>query len=464
MEVTKFSKSVSRKTVMALAVVAMFIATIGVGNVDAAASPVSLDVDKNSATVMVGESVSFEFTLDSTDTRYRKMEVYMVTNWPDGTAWGSSFKDVNGDNLPNNVVSLDKGGAATVIFTVSCDGVCSAGQTNEVQIYGKSDPKWYDGGTDSGNDGGDSDTTLAASSANVTSSETLTITAATAYSSTVNCESELTAGGNELYQGDIGYLDYTLANTGYQDDTYTFATTVSSSIGAETGFWTVNSGLSNGKALVGTSGTGESSAEAEISIGVPSDARPGTYNVEFIASSANGGADQGCNIDVIVPQPDLEVKNTDISFSHNSAWINTNDNSQVIKIYAKVRNNGGTIDSSGARTNDVEVKFYIDGAQLGAVETIPTLAHGQEVILEREWQPARAYDEDNEVGLSVVVKVDPSDNIDESDNDNNQGTQYFKVIRAKSSTPSFFVGFFALISAVAVAVMLSSYYRNKDSE
>jgi hypothetical protein len=68
------------------------------------------------------------------------------------------------------------------------------------------------------------------------------------------------------------------------------------------------------------------------------------------------------------------------------------------------------------------------------------------------------------VGLSVVVKVDPSDDIDESDNDNNQGTQYFKVIRAKSSTPSFFIGFFALISAIAIAVMLSSYYRNKDLE
>ena len=93
------------------------------------------------------------------------------------------------------------------------------------------------------------------------------------------------------------------------------------------------------------------------------------------------------------------------------------------------------------------------------------MAHGEVKELDPiEWQPARAYDEDNEVGLSVVVKVDPSDKIAETDNDNNQGTQYFKVIRAKSSSPSFFVGFFALISAIAVAVMLSSYYRNKDSE
>ena len=92
------------------------------------------------------------------------------------------------------------------------------------------------------------------------------------------------------------------------------------------------------------------------------------------------------------------------------------------------------------------------------------MAHGEEVTITREWQPTRAYNDDDEVGLSVVAKVDPSDDIDESDNDNNQGTQYFKVIRAKSSTPSFFIGFFALISAIAIAVMLSSYYRNRDLE
>ena len=137
----------------------------------------------------------------------------------------------------------------------------------------------------------------------------------------------------------------------------------------------------------------------------------------------------------------------------------------MIKIYVTVRNNGGTIDSSGTRTNNVEVKVYIDGAQMGSVITVDSLAHGEVKELDPiEWQPARAYDEDNEVGLSVVVKIDPSDKIAETDNDNNQGTQYFKVIRAKSSAPSFFVGFFALISAIAVAVMLSSYYRNKDSE
>ena len=461
MDKIRFSKTDSRRTVMALAVVAMFVATLGVGKVDAAASPVSLSSDKTSATVMVDNFVIATLTLDSSDSRYRNMDVFMVANWPSGTAWNYGFYDANGDGLPNNLIRLDKGSSGTVQLVIFCDGVCESGDTNSVQVYAKTDPQWYDGGTSSGTDTYGEDTTAASASSNVTNTITISLTAATEYSSTVTgCDSD----DNTIYQGQTALWSYTLTNTGYTEDNYAFAVTASSTTGAETGFWTLSAGLSNGKSLVGTSGTGASSAEASISVTAASDARPGTYNIELVVTSNNGGPDAGCNFDVVVPEPDLEIKNTDISFSHNSAWINTNDKSQVITIYAKVRNNGGTVDSSGVRTNDVEVKFYIDGAQLGGVETITSLAHGEEVTLSREWQPQRAYDEDNEVGLSVVVKVDPSDAIDESDNDNNQGTQYFKVIRAKSSTPSFLMGFFALISAIAVAVMLSSYYRNKDLE
>ena len=466
MDKLKFSKTDSRRTVMALAVVAMFLATLGVGNVDAAASPVSITSDKSSADIMVGDSVIVTLTLDSSDTRYRNMEVQMTANWPSGTAWEYYFLDANADEIPNNQVTLNKGGSETVLLYIICSGVCESGDTNSVSVYGKSDPKFYTGSTRSqcGSDDCETDTSAASSSSNVTNTVEISLTAATEHSSSVTCDAASGDGGNMVHQGDKVLWGYTLTNTGYSADSYTFVSTISSNIGAEVGFWAVTPGLTNGKNLVGTSGTGDSSAEASISITAATDARPGTYEIELIVSSNGGGADAGCEFSVVVPEPDLEIKNTDITFSHNSAWINTNDKSQVVTIYVKVRNNGGTVDSSGVRTNDVEVKFYVDGAQVGAVETITSLTHGEEVTLSREWQPGRAYDEDNEVGLSVVVKVDPADKIDESDNDNNQGTQYFKVIRAKSSTPSFFIGFFALISAIAMAVMLSSYYRNRDLE
>ena len=105
MDKIRFSKTDSRRTVMALAVVAMFVATLGVGIVDAAASQVSITSDKTSATIMVGEYVIATLTLDSSDSRYRNMDVYMIANWPGGTAWTHAFYDVNGDELPGRDMS-----------------------------------------------------------------------------------------------------------------------------------------------------------------------------------------------------------------------------------------------------------------------------------------------------------------------------------------------------------------------
>jgi len=466
MDKIRFSKTDSRRVVMALAVVIMFLATIDVESVEPANWPVSITADKTSVDIMVGESADIVLTLDSSDTRYRKMDIYMKANWPSGAGWTTKFLDTEYDQLPNDLVQIGKGQSTTVIFKVYCTGVCAAGDTEEVEVYAYTDPKFYQGGSGSncGSSDCETDTSAASASSNVTNTITISLTAAIEFSSNVGCESVSSNGGIEVYQGDTVQWDYTLTNTGYSTDNYQFEVIVSSAIGASVDYWTVSAGLSDGYSLVGTSGTGTSVAEAGISISPATDARPGTFNIELVVTSNNGGAPSACDFDVVIPEPDLEIKNSDVSFSHNSAWINTNEKSQVVKIYSKVRNNGGTIDSSGAKTNDIVVKFYIDGAQLGGPETITSLAHGEEVTISREWQPTRAYNDDDEVGLSVVVKVDPSDDIDESDNDNNQGTQYFKVIRAKSSTPSFFIGFFALISAIAIAVMLSSYYRNKDLE
>jgi hypothetical protein len=453
MDKSRFSKTDSRRAIMALAVVAMFLATLGIGNVDAAASPVALSVDKTSATVTTdGDEnyVIFTLTLDSSDSRYRKMDVYMKIDWPSGEDWDSAFYDTSGNEISNNKITITKGGSATLQYVVFCEGACESGDTNTVKVYGKTDPKFYTGSTGSncGSSDCETDTTAASVSGNITNVIELSITAVTQFKSSLICDLVSDNGGFEVYQDELILWGYTLTNIGYNTDNYAFATTVTSSTGAETGFWTISPGLSNGKILVGTSGTGDSSVTGSISITAATDARPGTYEGALVITSNNGGAPVACDFAVVVPEPDLEIKNSDVTFSHNSAWIGTNDDSQIVKIYAKVRNNGGIVDSSGSKTNDVVVKFYIDGAQLGAPEIITSLAHGEEVTLSREWQPTRAYNDDDEVGLSVVVKVDPSDDIGESDSDNNQGTQYFKVIRAKSSTPSFFIGFFALISAM----------------
>ena len=112
----------------------------------------------------------------------------------------------------------------------------------------------------------------------------------------------------------------------------------------------------------------------------------------------------------------------------------------------------------------MEVIFLVDGSQLGSVQTIPVLAaNGGEHSLSVNWNPGRAHDGD-EVGIPIKVSVDPSADIQETDNDNNIGSQFFKVVKTKASNPSFYMSFLSLIGAVGAAVLMSTYYRNKDSE
>lgn len=450
---------------MALAVVAMFLATMGVSNVNAA-SPVSIAADQTTFDIMVGGTITTVLTITSQDSVYKKMNLFLDVSWPSGEEWDTSLTDSNYDSLSNDQVTLTKGGSATVLLTVSCGSDCDAGDTNTVQVTGQSDPKFYVGSTNSncGSSNCLTDTTPASSSSNTTNTITITLTARTGFSHVVACDTEHNGGDINVYQG-ITYLwPYTLTNTGWDTDNYQFTSTVTSESGADVTGWSVTPGLSNGKELTGSDSslTGISEVEALIEIAPALTARPGTYNIDLVVSSNGGGPSDNCVIEVIVPAPDLEIKVSDIDFSHTSAWISTRGDSQKVTIYATVRNNGGNIDSDGVNTNDVTVKFYADSAPIGTSQTV-SLKHGDEETLSVDWNPSRAHTSD-EVGLVITVKVDPASDIGESDESNNDATSYFKVVRTKSSTPSFFMGFFALIGSVAVAVMLSSYYRNKDSE
>ena len=473
MDKVRMSNVNARKTAIALALVGMLLAGMGINSVNAAASPVTLESDISSSDVMVGTSIEATLTLTSSDTRYRVMEVYMVASWSSGVAWPVMFTNTDYDELPDGKVIMDKGSSATVKLLIECSGVCSAGDTNAVSIYGKSDPRFYAAGSSSSNCGStdcETDTSAASSSANVTNTKIISLTARTAYASVIGigntCDAESSGGSNEVFQGETYLWGYSLENTGWNTDTYQFTSVVTSSSGYDVGYWSVTPGISDGKELTGqsdTSPTAVQTAAGSISITPAGNARPGVYNVELTVTSTNGAPDSGCDFDVVVPEPDLEVLDTDISFSHTGAWINTRGDSQRVTITAKIRNNGGAADSSGATTTDIEVKFYVDGSQLGSVQTIDSLSYGEEAIISVYWNPARAHDGD-EVGIPIKVVVDPSDNIEETDQTNNEGSTTFKVVRTKASNPSFYMGFLSLTAAVGAAVLLSTYYRNKDLE
>ncbi len=458
------SKMDMRNAIVAFSVVAMLVVSFGISNVDAAASPVSLASDISSADIMEGEYVIATITVTSSDNTYRKMEVKLTANFPGGTAWNTMFLDTDENPIDGDLVSLGKQDSTTVKLAIFCDGVCSAGDTNTVQVYGQTDPRFYKGGSSDncGSSDCETDTTPASSSSNVTNTISISLTARNGGSHTLACDAVSNSGNNEMFHGTTYQWGYDITNTGWNDDTYTFTTLVNDGAIDD---WTISAGLSN-KALTGqsdTSNTAVHSAEASMSI-KPSDlARPGVYKIGLQSTGTNSGNVEGCEFNVVIKQPDLEVKDTDISFSHSSAWINSRGDSQRVTIYATIRNNGGTVDSEGIQVKDVDVIFLVDGSQLGSVQTISSLGYGEEVTLQAFWNPGRAHDSD-EVGIPIKVSVDPSVDIQESDADNNIATEHFKVVKTKASNPSFYMSFLSLVGAVGAAVLMSAYYRNKDLE
>ena len=85
-----------------------------------AASPVSISADRTYSDILEDEMVVTTLTLESNDTRYRNMEVFMLVNLPSGTAWPFEFVDTNYDVITNNEVSLTKGDRTTVFLIIYC--------------------------------------------------------------------------------------------------------------------------------------------------------------------------------------------------------------------------------------------------------------------------------------------------------------------------------------------------------
>ena len=461
-----------RKAVVALAFVGMLLAAIGVNNVDGASSPVSIASDKSSSDIMVGETVTVTLTLTNSDKNFAQMDVYMVANWQSGTTWSYAFKNSGGSALTNNLIQLDKEGSNTVLLTITCDGACATdiGTPNTVQVYGKTDPVFYNPGVSTntatcGSTDCVTDTSPASQSGNLTNQLSITLTSRTPYGSTLACDDNSSSGDNQFYQAQTYFWDYTVTNTGWNSDTYKFTVSVVSQSGGVTQYWTTDTGLADGKPLTGksdSSSTAVHSAESSMKLIPALDTRPDVYTVTFTTTSVTDSTSVStCSFNIVVPEPDLEIKDTDISFSHTGAWINTRGDSQRVTIYAKERNNGGTADVTGVETKDIEVRFYVDGSQAGAAQAVPSLGHGEEAKVQIYWNPARSHDED-EVGIPIRVMIDPQDVIQETETDNNEASVFFKVVRTKASNPSFYMSFLALSGAVGAAVLLSSYYRNKE--
>ena len=302
----------------------LFVLVLSSFNSAEGASPVSITTDKSSGDILEGDFIVFTLTLDNSDTRYRNMEVYMVANWSSDIAWNSTFVDSNYDELDSNLIRMGKGELATINIMIICEGLCSAGDTNELRIYGLTDPRFYLTDYGEGEDPGNhtdtcgsadckNDTTPASSSINITNIISLNLNARTGYTSVIACDVVASIGDNVFTPGDTYLWGYTLTNTGWLSDSYRFDVDVTSKDGQDVWYWEVAAGILDGKVLTGQSDSSSSavhSIEASMSITPATNATSGVYNVELTVTSAGGGADAGCNFDVVIPENETEEETT----------------------------------------------------------------------------------------------------------------------------------------------------------
>ena len=448
----------SRRTVTVLAVAALLFGSLVVTQTVSAGSPVTLSSDKTSATVLENENVVFTLTLANAGTDYAWQTTKLYGSWLSGTEWMYLFFDEDGETLDDNIVDIEQGESATVLLTVYCVAPYSGGSSNTLAVYAKTDPRYIAAPDDLDGDPANSD--------NSTNTVELEVTAVSPYKVVLDIESASTDGSNNVFQSETTTWRYTVTNTGWLVDTYDLSISTTGS------GWTLDDGLPPDQTIQGQSNTvAEHTINGQMSITPYSNEVPGTYTVMLTATSASGASNTK-SITVVVPEPDFEIKDTDISFSHTSAWITARGDSQLITVYAKVRNNGGNVDVAGNTATTVDVLFTVDGATVD-VKYLATLNHGSEVTVSASFKPSRAHS-DTESGLPVEVRVDQFNNLDgrepkdkailESDETNNKGTAHFKVVRTKASNPSFYLSFTALTAAVGAAVVLSRYYRSEDEE
>ena len=258
-------------------------------------------------------------------------------NWPSGVAWSTEFVDTDYNVVEGNLVSIVKDGSTTIKLAIFCEGVCSADDTNLVNIYAKTDPKFYntDGNvTDTcGSSDCKNDTTPASESSNVTNIISVDLTVRMGYASDIACDVVASIGDNVFTQGDTYLWGYTLTNTGWLSDTYQFTSVVTSADGHNVDYWTTSAGIADGRELTGQSNSANSavhSIEASMSITPATNATSGVYNVELTVVSNNGAPDSGCNFDVVIPGNETEERPTELgTFYRDFVECDPDDNSLV---------------------------------------------------------------------------------------------------------------------------------------
>ena len=201
-------------------------------NSEAAYSPVTISLespDESPVRIIEANYAIFEITLENSDVTYRWTEVKLIANFPSGVSWTTMFLDVDYNYIPDDTVAIGKADIETVKLAVFCDGNCSAGDTNLVQVYAQTDPRFYPSDYGEGEDPGNhtdtcgssdcvNDTTPASMSMNVTNTISISIKAIHDYSFDLAFDYSSMHKSSEYHFS----WNYSIINTGYFNDSYHF--------------------------------------------------------------------------------------------------------------------------------------------------------------------------------------------------------------------------------------------------
>ena len=283
-----------------------FFALLGITDGSEASSPVILISDMSSVDVMEGEYVVATLTVTNTDNSFRQMEVKLTAHFPGGISWTTMFLDTDGNPIDGDIVTLGKQDSTTVKLVIFCDDVCSAGDTNTVQVLGQTDPIFYPSSSNDTDSCGSTDcvndTSPASNSLNLTNTIGLNLAAFTDYKFELSFDSNSSTKVKDQSMITTFSWNYSIINQGYYSDNFNISLNILNEFDSNVtdDYFSISSPNSNGTFIPGLSiSNGSNFFQGKVNFFVIN-ATSGNYTFNLTVMSQAGNQSSHAEASVIV--------------------------------------------------------------------------------------------------------------------------------------------------------------------
>ena len=393
-------------------------------------SLVELSVDDHSKSVLLGEFVTFTFTLTNLDEEFdQNVEIEVLFVGGEGPEY----------ELSEEYVDVPADFTATTDLTIDCSD-CTEDETISIVVQGHDK-----GGANSGND---------------TNTVSLLVTPVLEYDLEVSASSTGQSGDSTVAQGDTLLWDFTIINAGWEDDEFEISLLDLGSFGGLFGI--LDDDDTTDLVMLQIPGTGSNGQNYAILsvVFIPADDEiPGSHDFSLDVFGLDGGSESLENIITItIPSPDLTVR--DVTFSHTSSV-----SGQLVTTSARVANDGGRLDIFNNVTSNVDIWFLMDGVTITVI--CIDLAPGEETTV--------SFNFTSTIGVrEVTARINDYDlggygncggqNIVESNEGNNVATNSLNVVSSIVTTPSFTISFYNLLFSITLVSFISTHFQFRKGE